>query len=57
MHEGDRRWRNCACAMSFEELERLGEYIQKAGGAGAVQQWGDVEEGRKDEYQRGSLGG
>jgi hypothetical protein len=43
--------------MGLEELERLGEKLQAAGGATAVGMWGDLREGRdgfKDEYERGT---
>lgn len=52
-HEGDKRWRVCACALGFEEMERLGEAVERAGGAATVQRWHDHEDGHKDEYERG----
>ncbi|KAI9632648.1 uncharacterized protein MKK02DRAFT_40954 [Dioszegia hungarica] len=56
-YQGDSHWRNCACAMGLEELERLGKKLQAFGGATAVGMWGDLREGRegfKDEYERGT---
>jgi hypothetical protein len=37
--------------MSDQEMERLGEKVESAGGAATVQRWGDDGEGGKEEYQ------
>lgn len=50
-HEGDKRWRNCACALSDAEFERLGEEVERAGGAATVQRWVDDGKGGKEEYE------
>lgn len=52
-HEGDPTWRHCACAMSLEEMEKLGESLERAGGEAPVQRWGDEEGAGKVEYERG----
>jgi hypothetical protein len=52
-HEGDPHWRHCACAMSLEEMEKLGESLERAGGEASVQRWVNHEDVGKVEYDRG----
>jgi hypothetical protein len=50
VQDGDNQWNNCACKISYEEFDKLGEELERAGGGAAMRPLGQSEEGRKEEY-------